>query len=138
MRPLHELDQFRDRAHERLLWGSFATPQMAAAGGFFRVPVKSSRRPLTVIASDGSTPEGMGWDHVSVSLPARCPTWEEMCLIKDLFFLPDEVAFQLHPRTADNISNHRYCLHVWRPVAVAFPEPPGLMVGIKGLGELRG
>ena len=28
---------------------------------------------------------GGGWEHVSVSLARRCPTWEEMCMIKDLF-----------------------------------------------------
>ena len=26
-----------------------------------------------------------GWEHVSVSLQNRCPTWDEMCRIKDIF-----------------------------------------------------
>ena len=26
-----------------------------------------------------------GWEHVSVSLRNRCPTWDEMCLVKDIF-----------------------------------------------------
>jgi hypothetical protein len=33
---------------------------------------------------------GLGWDHVSVSLPNRCPTWTEMDLVKDTFFSPTE------------------------------------------------
>jgi hypothetical protein len=51
----------------------YPDPDVAAAcvgsnNGAFRVPGG-----LRVIASDGE-----GWDHVSVSLPDRCPTWEEM------------------------------------------------------------
>ncbi len=30
---------------------------------------------------------GGGWDHVSASYPDRCPTWEEMCKVKDIFFM---------------------------------------------------
>lgn len=58
---------------------------------------------------------GCGWDHVSVSLPTRCPTWEEMCWIKDKFFLPEEPAMQLHPPKSDYRSYHDFCLHIWRP-----------------------
>src|SRR5690349_6482303 len=31
---------------------------------------------------------GEGWEHVSISIPSedRCPTWEEMCFVKDLFW----------------------------------------------------
>lgn len=43
--------------------------------------VKTKKCVFTVIASDQ-----MGWEHVSVSLPVRCPTWEEMCFIKSLFW----------------------------------------------------
>ena len=76
-----------------------------------------------------------GWDHVSVSLAKRngtiikrCPTWEEMCWIKDLFFKPDEWAMQYHPPADDNINNHPYCLHLWRPHKEGIPKPPKIMV----------
>ena len=36
---------------------------------------------IAVIASWGG-----GWEHVSVSLARRCPTWEEMCMVKDIFW----------------------------------------------------
>ena len=29
---------------------------------------------------------GHGWEHVSVSLDHRCPSWAEMCLVKDISF----------------------------------------------------
>lgn len=65
---------------------------------------------LRVIFSDG-----MGWDHVSVSLATRCPTWEEMCFVKDVFFQPCEVAMQIHPAKSDYVNNQPFCLHLWRP-----------------------
>ncbi len=65
---------------------------------------------LAVIVSDGDK-----WDHVSVSLATRCPTWEEMCFIKKLFFKPEEAVMQLHPPATEYVNCHPYCLHLWRP-----------------------
>lgn len=67
-------------------------------------------RNLRIIVGDG-----MGWDHVSVSTSTRCPTWEEMCEVKELFFRNDECAMQLHPPKADWINCHPFCLHLWKP-----------------------
>lgn len=83
---------------------------------------------MRVVSSDGE-----GWDHVSVSLAARTPTWEEMDTIKDLFFDEEEAVMQLHPPRSQWINNHPYCLHLWRPQAADIPMPPGWMVGLKGL-----
>lgn len=66
--------------------------------------------PLRIIVSDG-----MGWDHVSVSLATRCPTWEEMAAVKELVFRDDEVVMQLHPAKKDHVNYHPFCLHLWRP-----------------------
>ncbi|MHB1516663.1 MAG: DUF7694 domain-containing protein, partial [Acidiferrobacteraceae bacterium] len=91
--------------------------------GYFVVPIAASRRNFNVIVSDG-----MGWDHVSVSLPDRCPTWAEMCHIKKLFFGPDEIVMQLHPAERDYRNCHPYCLHLWRPQDQTIPLPDPLMV----------
>ena len=103
-------------------------------GGAFLVLFKGSgvtRNFIRVIASSGKDqPEGWRWDHVSVSLSNRCPTWEEMDYIKRLFFHPEEVCFQLHVSSAEHISNHDYCLHIWRPLEAQIPLPPAEMVGI--------
>lgn len=57
---------------------------------------------------------GEGWDHVSVSLDNRCPTWEEMDHIKRLFWEDSEIVMQLH--VTDSHKNvNPYCLHLWRP-----------------------
>jgi len=74
---------------------------------------------LRIIASFGE-----GWDHVSVSLEKRCPTWAEMEAVKRAFFYPNEVAMQLHVATADHINRHPYTLHMWRPHDQPIPLPP--------------
>lgn len=67
---------------------------------------------------------GGGWDHVSVSFRNRCPTWDEMCIVKDLFFYPEECCIQYHPATADYVNKMPYCLHIWRPQDQELPRPP--------------
>jgi hypothetical protein len=80
---------------------------------------------LRVIAASGG-----GWDHVSVSLRDRCPTWEEMEVVAHAFFKDDEVAMQLHLPAADHINHHPFTLHWWRPTSKLrkIPMPPKKMV----------
>ena len=59
--------------------------------------------------------EPNGWEHVSVSLPGRAPTWDEMCFIKDIFFDPEDVIVQLHPKKSEYVNLHKHCLHMWKP-----------------------
>lgn len=70
-----------------------------------------------------------GWEHVSVSTARRCPTWEEMCFFKDIFWPPSEECVQYHPNEAEYVNCHKYCLHIWRPIDGQFPIPPKLMIG---------
>lgn len=86
-------------------------------------PPERNGRVLRVIASAGE-----GWDHVSVSLPDRTPTWAEMEHVKRLFFKDDETAMQLHVPPAEHINCHPHCLHLWRPHDVAIPRPPAIFV----------
>lgn len=59
----------------------------------------------------------------------RCPTWEEMCYIKSLFWDDTDCVIEFHPAKADYVSCHPYCLHLWRPTDQAFPTPDPIMVG---------
>jgi len=72
---------------------------------------------------------GGGWDHVSISYRNRCPSWEEMCAVMDIFFGPDECAVQYHPPEKDYVNRHPYCLHLWKPQGNDMPRPPKWMVG---------
>lgn len=85
--------------------------------------------PLLVLVGPGS--DEIPWEHVSVSIPRakRCPTWEEMCWIKSLFFRDDEVCVQYHPSAAEYVNVHPYCLHLWKPLAAELPRPPMVAVG---------
>jgi hypothetical protein len=88
--------------------------------------VEGPFRRLTVIFSDGE-----GWEHVSVSTRGRCPNWDEMRFIKDLYWSADDVVMQLHPGRAEYVNNHPYCLHLWRPQGQTIPTPPPLLVGVR-------
>jgi hypothetical protein len=92
---------------------------------------------LTIVASGADYPETEGFEHVSVSTRRRCPNWEEMCFVKDLFWGPEECVFQLHPPRSQWVNNHSFCLHLWRNVKVDPPMPPSFMVGDARLGTLN-
>lgn len=90
MRNLHELDNFRLKEDERRLYGINGDE----GNGLFKIFING--RSFFVIASNGG-----GWEHVSVSPFSKkrttCPTWEEMCIVKDMFFEPEELVVQYPP-----------------------------------------
>jgi len=83
---------------------------------------------LRTIASDIG-----GWEHVSVSLERRNPTWKEMCHVKDLFWDENDWVIQFHPSKQAYVNNHPHCLHLWRPIGIEFPIPPSIFVGYAGM-----
>lgn len=112
-----------------MLGGGFEFDETARA---FQLTSPIDGGALRVIASIND-----GWDHVSVSRSKRCPNWPEMSYVAQEFFLPDEVAMQLHVPAGDHINNHPFCLHWWRPQGVAIPLPPAWMVGKQGIDPER-
>jgi hypothetical protein len=80
-------------------------------------------RGLRILASDGH-----GWDHVSVSLIDRCPTWDEMEWVKRELFEQGDCVMQLHVPVDDHKNCHPFCLHLWRPQTGLIPRPPSYMV----------
>ena len=78
-----------------------------------------------------------GWDHVSVSklvigkngkAHAVTPTWEEMCVIKDLFWDENDCVVQFHPPKQDYVNTHNNCLHLWKKVGENFETPDKMFV----------
>jgi len=61
-------------------------------------------------------------EHVSVSLNRRCPTWDEMCMIKDIFWDEEELVAQFHRPKSQYTPFFPYCLHLWRKVGWEEPE----------------
>lgn len=100
-----------------------ASPRGATYGAFL---LNDRPQPLRIVASDA---EYGGWEHVSVSLPNRCPNWPEMAHVKGLFWADDEAVVQYHPPREVYVNLHPYCLHLWKPTALQIPLPPSWMVG---------
>lgn len=110
----------------RIRGGKIGSTDAIGNNGAFEVTLKHSQR-FIVIASDG-----LGWEHVSVSRRDRCPTWEEMCQIKAMFWDDADCVVQYHPPSSEYVNNYPYCLHLWRPTgSQQMPMPPSYMVGIK-------
>lgn len=126
--PWRHLDQ------HRRTWGELAS-EPGAPHGLFEFRLNLGGRTIRCIAADGVTglwpnDEGYGWEHVSVSVDAkRCPTWEEMDAVRNLFWLPTETVWQYHVPHAEHVNVHPYVLHLWRLVDFTMPRPPKWMVG---------
>jgi len=107
-------------------------------GGYFLIPHPNiAFMKFFCVASSG-----MGWEHVSISIcktvgtrlqqEHRSPTWMEMSIIKDIFWDPEDAVMQLHPPRSQYVSQHPYCLHLWRPTNQTIPLPDPILVGIPG------
>lgn len=114
MRNLNELDKYRIK--HPFGWDG-------PTSGTFKVFVDG--RSFMVIASvDDCGADGL-MEHISVTPKnqKRCPTWEEMAAIKDMFFLPEEECVQFHPKHSEYVNYHHFCLHIWRPVNGSLKQP---------------
>jgi hypothetical protein len=116
------MEQFKAPEQFRVQTGMLATSESAGNNGYFIIP--RGKDTLAIIASDG-----MGWEHVSVSLDHRTPTWEEMCTVKDLFWSPEARVVQFHPPHSEYVNMHPYTLHLWRAPDREFVHPPSVLVG---------
>ena len=138
MRNLLELQQYR-----RIDWEIRAFKMLGDSGnGCFVVPfvaephvrVQEATGTAAVVQLNCIASNGHGWDHVSVSVEDRCPTWAEMSHVYSLFALPNEAWMQLHVPSRDHVNFHPHCLHLWRPHRRGLQLPPSYMVGPKAVG----
>ena len=124
--PTKRIERYRFRD------GPIGTSEADGANGAFLIPFGSTM--LQVIASDGMEWQECGlptpaWEHVSVSVEGRCPTWDEMAYIKGLFWRDDELVIQMHVPIQQHVNFHQFCLHLWKPIGVDIPTPPMVCVG---------
>lgn len=123
----------------RVRWGELGSDDREGMQGAFKLLCPDTGRMLTVISSTGADWKEAGlpgepWEHVSVSLldqPTKCPAWPEMAWVKSVFWGPEETVLQLHVPDAEHINFHPGCLHLWKPLGVEIPLPPGICVGTK-------
>ena len=120
MKPVDEkIEKYRNKKAELTAYGCNGDEY----NGVFNIPLPSGERANVIISN------GLGWEHVSVSLKGRCPRWQEMCYIKALFWGDEEIVVQYHPQKSKYVNLHPFCLHLWRPVDVELPTPPTSMIG---------
>ena len=100
--------------------------------GVFILPANVKRKhEIRILATDGNGDTLLPvWEHVSVSLAHRTPTWDEMCLVKSLFWQAHDCVVQYHPAESEYVNNHPHCLHLWRNPTAPFPIPPTILVGL--------
>lgn len=110
----------------RIRFGYFASNPGDPFGAFEVIGPLGAK--LRVIVSDGKHKVEDGWEHVSVSLSDRVPTWSEMCFIKILFWEPEDCVVQFHPPKSAEINVHPNVLHLWRSTKHKFPLPPRILV----------
>jgi hypothetical protein len=112
----------------RVLAGNYGSPPGASFGLFF---IRRRGVQLKIMSSGGGEDmpeEAQGWEHVSISTPSRCPTWEEMAWIKDQFFGEEETVLQFHPPRSRYVNHSEFCLHLWRKQGVAVELPPPILI----------
>jgi len=114
----------------RVRIGPMGSDESYGLAGAFRLLPPSTPPVMLVVVSSGPDIES-GWEHVSVSAEDRCPTWDEMCWVKDIFWEKHEMAVQYHPPESQYVNCHPHCLHLWRAIEMAIPMPPVLLVGPK-------
>jgi hypothetical protein len=107
----------------RVTDGRLASDESYGPNGAF-IPTDGPLIGACILVSNGG-----GWEHASVSFPDRCPTWDEMSLVKSVFWDEDACVVQYHPPKADYVNFHPFCLHLWRPTKQRIPRPPARFVG---------
>jgi hypothetical protein len=115
----------------RVRKGDYASDDSYGLAGMFRLLAPNTTLLCVVSSGPASRGNDTGWEHVSVSSETRCPTWEEMCFVKDLFWGEDELVVQYHPPKSEHVNFHPHCLHLWKSLRVPMPAPPSILVGPK-------
>ena len=113
--------------------GNLNSTDTDGMNGCFVIPFmeeNGKQHRLGCVASDG-----LGWEHVSVTDQTSprshliCPSWEMMCRVKRAFWDDEETVIEYHVPMSEWINTHPGCLHLWKPIGVELPRPPGLLVG---------
>lgn len=110
MKMLGQFNEFRYTVLEKEMLGFL--PFDHEKFGYFLFNLKNGAEVQVAADNAISNPD---FEHVSISLLDRCPTWEEMCEVKDLFFNPEEAVYQIHPPESEYVNFVETCLHLWRP-----------------------
>lgn len=85
-----------------------------------------------------------GWEHAMAYLKklaepdkskkvvavTRSLTWEETCLVKDLFWDPEECTVQFHPPMSHYVAP-KHATNIWKPQSLPLPVPTAVLAALK-------
>lgn len=89
-------------------------------GNDYLIPIKRDgkilRQLFVIVAKENE------WEHASVSVRnadgleqvERCPKWDEMKMVKEMFWNDEELVVQVHPKKSEYVNVHEHVLHLWR------------------------
>lgn len=128
MRTSEHINKFRNREHPQL-----KSTDDIGMNGCFAIPLGLAVYAVCIVAEGN---DQIPWEHVSAHIRMkqngkwrmRCPTWREMCMLKEIFFKPTEACMQLHPASKDAINIAECVLHLWKPTHQEIPHPPKIAV----------
>lgn len=73
----------------------------------------NKRTGLAVILTVEEHSIGGNWLHVSVSRQTRIPTYQDMCLVKELFIGRESKAIQIFAPESEHVNHNPNVLHLW-------------------------
>ena len=82
---------------------------------------------IRIISSGDENTIG-GWEHVSVSTATRCPTWDEMTFVAELFWPSGDTLLMFRPKASEYVNRHEFCLHWWKKTGVDHELPDRICV----------
>lgn len=68
---------------------------------------------LTVLVSVEIHECGRRWVHASASKKNQLPSWQDLKIVKDLFFGPERLVVQILAPKAEWVNFHETTLHLW-------------------------
>jgi hypothetical protein len=68
---------------------------------------------LMVIVTGGVEGDGKRWLHVSMSRPDELPSYNDMCMVKEIFIGANKKAMQIFAPASEHVNISQFVLHLW-------------------------
>lgn len=76
---------------------------------FYKLP-NGCRVGVSAFAHDGHI-----WIHASISRRDRVPSYDDLCMLKNVVFGPNRICAQVFECEKNHVNIHPFCLHLWGP-----------------------
>lgn len=110
-RKLREIIGYKEHVMSLVAIDEATKKSLVAMRGWRHLPTD-----FVVSASIGLNPDAKfnALLHVSMSYPDHDPSWEEIKLVRAIFFPKDVDAMMMLPRESNYVNRHQFCYHLWQ------------------------